>query len=95
MGSVRMGSVRLGRELEAKVRRVAALKGLTFAEVYRLALTEYCEREMPEPKTSRYDDPFYESIFGAFGGPPDLAARSEEIFGEIMDEKHRRRHDRS
>ena len=88
-----MGSVQLDPELEAKVRLVAALKGLTFAEVYRLALAEYCEREIPEPKTSRYDDPFYDSIFGAFEGPHDLAARSEEIFGEIMEEKHRRRHE--
>ena len=85
-----MGSVRLGRELETKIRQVAAFKGLNLSEVHRRALAEYCAREMSEQKTSRYDDPFYESIFGAFEGPHDLAARSEEIFGEIMEEKHRR-----
>ncbi len=88
-----MGSVRLGRELEIRVRRVAALKGLNLSEVHRRALAEYCEREMPEQKTGRYDDAFYESIFGAFDGPHDLSARSEEIFGEIMDEKYRRHPD--
>ena len=82
-----MGSVRLDPEVEDKVRRVAALKGLTLSEVHRLALAEYCEREMAPAKTSRYDD-----IIGVGEGPRDLAARSEEVFGEIMDEK-RCRHD--
>ena len=86
-----MGNTRLAPELAEKVRVVAAIKGLTISEVYRRALTEYCEREIPALKTSRYDDPFYASIFGAFDGPHDLAARSEEIFGEIMEEKHSRR----
>ena len=88
-----MRSVRLPSELREKVTLVAAIKGLTFSEVYRRALTEYCEREIPAPKTSRYDASFYESIFGAFDGPHDLAARSEEIFGQIMEEKQRRRHE--
>ncbi len=88
-----MGSVRLSPELKEKVALVAAIKGLTFSEIYRLALAEYCKREMPAQKKSRYDSPFYDSIFGALDGPHDLAARSEEIFGEIMDEKHRRRHE--
>ena len=80
-----MGSVRLDPKVEEKVRQVAAIKGLTLSEVHRLALVEYCEREMAPAKTSRYDD-----IIGIGEGPRDLAARSEEIFGEIMDEKHRR-----
>ncbi len=80
-----MGSVRLDPETEQKVRQVAALKGMTLSEVHRLALTEFCEREAKPKKTSRYDD-----IIGIGEGPHDLAARSEEIFGEIMDEKHRR-----
>ena len=41
----------------------------------------------PEPGKSRYDHLFYDGIFGAGEGPPDLAARSKEIFAEIMDEK--------
>lgn len=83
-----MGSVRLDPKIEAKVRQVAAVKGLTLSEVHRLALTEYCEREMSEKKISRYDD-----IIGIGEGPPDLSARAGEIFGEIMDEKYRRNAD--
>ncbi len=47
------------------------------------------QSEGTEKKTSRYDDPFYKSIFGAFEGPPDLSSRAREIFGEIMDEKYK------
>ncbi len=82
-----MGSVRLAPELKEKLRRVAATKGLTFSEVCRLALAEYCAREMAPVKAGRYDD-----IIGVGDGPHDLAARSGEIFREIMDEKHHRRH---
>lgn len=85
-----MGSVRLGSEIEEKVRQVAAVKGVTLSEVHRCALTEYCDREMSDKKTSRYDDPFYDDIFGAIEGPHDMAARSGETFREIMDEKYRR-----
>ncbi|MGI4789338.1 MAG: hypothetical protein ACRYFS_10875 [Janthinobacterium lividum] len=83
-----MGSVRLDPTIEKKVREVAAVKGLTLSEVHRQALTEYCERELSEKKTSRYDD-----IIGVGEGPPDLARRHKEIFGEIMDEKYRRHTD--
>lgn len=88
-----MGSVRLDPEVENKVRQVAAIKGLTLSEVHRLALAEYCEREMPEQKTGRYDDPFYEGIFGAIDGPTDMAARSGETYREVMDEKYCRHTD--
>lgn len=81
-----MGNVRLSPELKERVRLMAVVKGLTFSQVYRLALAEYCGREMPAQKTSRYDD-----IIGIGAGPHDLAAYSEETFGAIMDEKHRRR----
>ncbi len=88
-----MSSVRLDPEVAEKVRQVAAVKGLTLSEVHRLALAEYCEREMPEQKTGRYDDPFYDSIFGAIEGPHDMAARSGETYREVMDEKYRRHSD--
>lgn len=84
-----MGSVRLDPKTAEKVRQVAAIKGLTLSEVHRLALAEYFERELVEPKTSRYDDPFYADIFGAIEGPHDMSARSGETFREIMDEKYR------
>ncbi len=84
-----MGSVRLDPQIEEKVRQVAAVKGLTLSEVHRQALAEYCEREMSEKKASRYDDPFYDDIFGVGEGPADLSRRAKEIFGEIMDEKYK------
>ncbi len=83
-----MLSVRLSSETKVKLRQIAELKGLTLSEVHRQALVEYCEREMKEKKTSRYDD-----IIGIGEGPSDLARRSKEIFGEIMDEKYRRHAD--
>jgi len=92
-GETIMGSVRLDPKTAEKVRQVAAIKGLTLSEVHRLALAEYCERELVEPKTSRYDDPFYDDIFGAIEGPHDMAARSGEIYREVMDDKYRRHPD--
>ena len=83
-----MGSVRLDPKVEEKVRQVAAIKGISLSEVHRLALAEYFERELVEPKTSRYDDPFYDDIFGVGEGPADLSRRSKEIYHEIMDEKY-------
>ena len=84
-----MGSVRLDPETEKKVRQIAAVKGLTLSEVHRLALAEYFEREMAAPKSSRDDDPFYESIFGAIEGPHDMSRRSKETYHEILGEKYR------
>jgi hypothetical protein len=78
-----MGSVRLDPELCERMRQVARIKGLTLSEVHRLALEEYCDREMAPPSASRYDD-----IIGVGEGPSDLSTRSQEIFGEIMREKH-------
>ncbi len=49
-------SVRLDRKLAEKVRRVAAIKELTLSEVHRLALAEYCDREIPLKKTSRSEE---------------------------------------
>ena len=83
-----MGSVRLDPQIQEKVRQAAAAKGVTQSEIYRQALTKYFERESEE-KPSRYDDPFYDDIFGAIEGPHDMAARSGETYKEIMDEKYR------
>jgi hypothetical protein len=75
-----MSSVRLPDELEAKVRKVAARGGLTISEVHRRALVEYCERELADGPTSRFDD-----IIGVAEGPPDLATRASERFTELLD----------
>jgi hypothetical protein len=77
-----MSSVRLSGEIEAKVRRVAALKGLTLSEVHRRALEEFCERELAAARESRYDD-----VIGVAEGPADLAARASERFGDLLVER--------
>lgn len=83
-----MGSVRLDPQIQEKVRQAAAAKGVTQSEIHRQALAEYFERETSQGNTSRYDD-----IIGVGEGPPDLARRHKEIFGEVMDEKYRRHTD--
>jgi hypothetical protein len=79
----RMSTVRLSEEMREKIRRVAAMKGLTISEVHRLALEQYCERELALTRKSRYDD-----VIGAAEGPPDLSARTGERFTELLAEKH-------
>ncbi len=83
-----MGSVRLDPQIQEKVRQAAAAKGVTQSEIHRQALAECFEREMSQEKTSRYDDPFYDSIFGAGEGPADLSRRHKEYYAEIIDEKY-------
>ena len=82
-----MSHVRLDPTLKEKIQRLAAVKGLTYSEVSRHALTEYCDRELVD------ENSFYESIFGAIEGPQDMAVRSGEIYKEVMDEKYRPRSD--
>jgi hypothetical protein len=77
-----MSRVRLSPEIQEKVRRVAALKGLTISEVHRLALEQYCERELVTARPGRYDN-----IIGVAEGPSDLAACASERFADLLAEK--------
>ncbi len=77
-----MSSVRLSGEIEHKVRRVAALKGITLSELHRRALEEFCERELAAARASRYDD-----VIGVVEGPTDLAARASEYLGDLLAER--------
>ena len=77
-----MSSVRLPDEIERKLRQVAALKGLSLSEVHRQALAEFCDRELGANRPSRYDD-----VIGVAEGPPDLAERASERFGELLAER--------
>ena len=83
-----MSSVRLEAGLKEKLRQVAALKGLTESEVHRLALIEFCEREIVRGRTSRYSD-----VIGIGEGDRQLSARARDVFGEVMDRKHGRHPD--
>lgn len=78
-----MSSVRLSPEIREKVRRLAAMKGLTVSEVHRIALEQYCQRELAATRKSRYDD-----VIGVTEGPPDLSARASERFTDLLAEKH-------
>ena len=77
-----MSSVRLPTELEAEVRRIARLRGLTVSEVHRRALAEYCERELAAARRSRFDD-----VIGVVEGPADLALRASERFEALLAEQ--------
>jgi hypothetical protein len=77
-----MRSVRLSAEIEARVRRVAALRGLPISEVHRRALEEYCERQLDAGRTSRYDD-----VIGVAEGPADLAERATERLADLLAER--------
>jgi hypothetical protein len=74
-----MSSVRLSLELQERVRRVALLKGLTVSQVHRLALEEFCERQLDADRRSRYDD-----VIGVVPGPSDLATRASEHFADLL-----------
>ena len=77
-----MSSVRLPTDLEADVRRIARLRGLTVSEVHRRALAEYCERELAAARRSRFDD-----VIGVVEGPADLALRASERFEALLAEQ--------
>jgi metal-responsive CopG/Arc/MetJ family transcriptional regulator len=77
-----MGSVRISPNLEDKVRRVAAKKGISRSEVFRKALETYCSSELEPVAHSRYDD-----VIGVVDVPGDFSARTREVFGEILRDK--------
>jgi hypothetical protein len=78
-----MSSVRLSDAIREKVRQVAAMKGLTISEVHRLALEQYCERELAPTRKSRYED-----VIGVAEGPPDLSVNAAERFADLLAETH-------
>lgn len=80
-----MNTVRLGPELEARLRRVAREKGKSLSDVHREALEAYCAQALEEPKRSRYDD-----VIGVIEGPGDLSETVSERFTEGMMRKHGR-----
>lgn len=78
-----MSSVRLSGEMQEKLRRVAALNGLTVSEVHRRALEQYCDREPGAKRPSRFDD-----VIGVAEGPPDLSSRAADDLADILAEMH-------
>jgi len=81
-----MGSVRLGNEIEERMRRVASIKGITISEVHRAALEEYLTRELAPKRVSRFSD-----VIGiADSGDGSLSENRKTIYGEILRKKHDR-----
>jgi hypothetical protein len=69
--------------MREKIRQVAALKGLSVSEIHRLALEQFCERELSATRRSRYED-----VIGVAEGPADLATHASERFADLLAEKH-------
>ena len=82
-----MGSVRISEELDERVRKVAARKGMTRSDVFRNALETYCDRELTPPMSTRFDD-----IIGVVDVPIDLSTHTRELFGAAVDAKTGRAH---
>jgi hypothetical protein len=82
-----MGSVHIPRGLEEKIQQVVARKGITRSELFRQALETYCDRELPPPNQSRFDD-----VIGGVDVPGDFAVHTRELFGDILEEKARKAH---
>jgi len=62
----------------------ARRKGLTVSEIHRLALEEYCLREMEPRRTSPYDD-----MIGVVDVPGDFSPWHKGISGDSVGEQHR------
>lgn len=75
-------SVMLPDDLLARLRHEAKRRGTSVAEVVRVAV----ERELTEPRRREL------SIFAiGSSGVRDLTERTDELLGEIYEERHRRR----
>lgn len=77
-----MSSVQIEPEMEARVRQVAHLLGLTQSEVHRRALEAFCDEALSRRGRSRYSD-----VIGIGSGPPDLSQRAGERFVEALQER--------
>jgi len=61
-------------ELQARVK----LTGLSMAEQIRQALREYLQREQDEGVLLRDDDPIWQIVGAASGGPSDVSVQHDE-----------------
>ena len=82
-----MKTIRLDDYLATRVERAAALEGITTSEFIRRSAAERAERTLP--KTAR--EAFADVIGIVKSGRGDLARRSNDVFDEIVTEKHTRR----
>jgi hypothetical protein len=80
-----VSSARFDDHIKSKIKQVAAITGMTPSEVRRKALTEYCDRELRQSGTSRYDDIIG---VGESSGAGDLSRRRKVYFHELMNDKY-------
>ena len=61
-----MATVRLSAEQEAKLRYLAAMRGMTLADLYRDAIEQYLLREMPKGQKEQESD-IWDDLTGVNG----------------------------
>jgi hypothetical protein len=76
---MRRTTVKLPEDLDAKLRAEAERRGMTISELTRDAIETYLSGGRRA----------FASAGAGRSGSGDIAARAEEIFAEILDEKHR------
>lgn len=80
-------SVRLSKEIEAKLRRVAKQKGCSLSAFMRAAITEKLEQDPSKPTPYELG----KHLFGRYSsGLGDLASNHEKYLQEKLRAKHRR-----
>jgi hypothetical protein len=84
-------SVRVDAKLKARLRRSAASIGTSTSDFVRQAIEEKLVREEAKrPKKTPYE--LGKHLFGRYAsGRSDTSERAEELIGEYLSEKHRRR----
>jgi hypothetical protein len=82
-----MRSLRLSTELDAWVQRAATHEGASVSEFLRRAATERAERLLSANPAERLSY----AIGAVEGGGEGLARDTGAAFGDIVEEKHRRR----
>lgn len=80
-------SVRLGAELEERLRRAARVAGMTESALMREAVARRCDEILKETLLDRLQKL---GVIGAIHGGGGQADRSGEAFGEIVRQKYER-----
>jgi predicted DNA-binding ribbon-helix-helix protein len=84
-----MTSVRLDRALETRLKRVAEITGKTVSRVIQEAVEKHCDDVL---RTETLDVALAGYIGSLHSTEPTDASKSQEVFGEILEEKRRTGH---
>lgn len=83
-------SIRLDPETESAVRRLARKSGRTKSSIIREAIVRMAEEIAPSKREGTLYDRMADLVGVGHGGPPDLAARSEEVLRTLLSRRRRR-----